>query len=248
MPSSPAKRKRKLRAEKKEPQEAVFEVEKVLESKTDETGKKFFLIKWLGYPDEDNTWEPEENCNCPKLIKKFVKKARKQAKRKRILSSDHSESDESNTAVDKSALICKSRANITSTPTAVEELEQPGTCDVYEFNEPPERYVMKISTRSINNHNEPQCISLLESHDEHTCSTPNDECLEGRKKRDKQLLYGWDKGLDAECILGASNEYNGGLHYLVKWKGPSSADLLPADECELFIPDLVCDFLESKLL
>jgi len=52
-----------------EPKE--FKVEKILESKGRGKNKKY-LIKWLGYSDKDNTWEPPENIP-EKYIKEFEK-------------------------------------------------------------------------------------------------------------------------------------------------------------------------------
>ena len=36
----------------------VYLVEKILKTKKVK-GKKYVLVKWLGYPDSANTWEPE---------------------------------------------------------------------------------------------------------------------------------------------------------------------------------------------
>jgi hypothetical protein len=31
------------------------------------------LVKWMGYPDSDNTWEPAEHIHAPDLIKSYQK-------------------------------------------------------------------------------------------------------------------------------------------------------------------------------
>lgn len=38
----------------------VYEVEKICDAKVVKN-KTFYLVKWLGYPDSQNTWEPSSN-------------------------------------------------------------------------------------------------------------------------------------------------------------------------------------------
>ena len=52
--------------------EKEFEVEKVLSSRICvDTSRHEFLVKWVGYPSDANSWEPVKNLNCPDKLSEF---------------------------------------------------------------------------------------------------------------------------------------------------------------------------------
>ncbi|KAK9761085.1 hypothetical protein K7432_014271, partial [Basidiobolus ranarum] len=53
-----------------DPTEPVYEVERVL-GKRKYKGRVEYLLKWKGYDDDQNSWEPEGNLDCYELIDKF---------------------------------------------------------------------------------------------------------------------------------------------------------------------------------
>ena len=47
-----------------------YHVERILASRR--SGRRTeYLIKWQGYPNEDSSWEPRGNLNCPDLLAEF---------------------------------------------------------------------------------------------------------------------------------------------------------------------------------
>jgi hypothetical protein len=58
--------------------EEVFEVERILDKRTQRIrGRNVvqYLIKWKGYPDSDNTWEPRHHLHCDTLLEEFDKRS-----------------------------------------------------------------------------------------------------------------------------------------------------------------------------
>ena len=149
--------------------EEEYTVEKVVAKRIVKGGKIEYHLKWKGYGDEDNTWEPVENLDCHDLIEEFERKDREKKKHKEEAS--------------------KKKAS--STPSGSDKSEK-------------------------------------------------------KRKADDDRPRGFDRNLDPERIIGATDS-SGELMFLIKWKGSDEADLVPAREANVKCPQTVIKFYEERL-
>ena len=60
----------KVQKEQKVQETDEYEVERIIGTK--KVGKKiYYRVHWKGFDTSEDTWEPEENLHCPKLLKQF---------------------------------------------------------------------------------------------------------------------------------------------------------------------------------
>merc|ERR1712087_115001 len=146
--------------------EEEYVVEKVADKRVGRNGKVEYLLKWKGYGDEDNTWEPKENLDCTELIAAYESKRKDKTDKKK--EADKRKSGASSDASSK------------------------------------------------------------------------------KKKGDDDKPRGFDRSLDPERIIGATDS-SGELMFLIKWKGSDEADLVPAREANVKCPQTVIKFYEERL-
>merc|ERR1712080_213914 len=68
-----------------EEEEEEYIVEKILNHRFTKKGKLEYFLKWKGFDDADNTWEPAENLNCQDLVEIYEAEREKKKKDKKAV-------------------------------------------------------------------------------------------------------------------------------------------------------------------
>ncbi|RWS13632.1 chromobox protein 1-like protein [Dinothrombium tinctorium] len=255
-------------------QEEEYVVEKILE-KRKRNGRIEYLIKWQGWPDEDNTWEPEEHLSCPDLVREFEekqrrkkeKRARKEKERQREKGHEkdrkdkkHKHDREKKDKSDKKHSKHSSAKREISPVFEDEPLAVPIKRKLFEDTDtddlsrgkPESEFSDKINSKS-DKENQKSKKSRIDSDDDSKSSKSDKENEDDDEKDDKVSkeedddgLTGFDRGLEPKKIVGALL-LDGEIKFLIRWKGSEVEDLVPRTEANEKCPQLVIKYYQKRL-
>ncbi|CAL8068772.1 unnamed protein product [Calicophoron daubneyi] len=205
--------------------EDEFQVEKILKVRI-RGGRKEYFLKWKGYPEEDNTWEPVENLDCPELIKEFEER---RAREKAVSASPVRSSPSTDAGRARSRP--KSSGSTSQSGSPKKSVDEPV--------EPPKK--KRASTIPSDNGD-----SAAEGTPEEQVKSVQEEEPKVKTPKSVGKTRGFGRGLKAERIIGATDS-SGELMFLMKWKDSDEADLVPAREANIKCPQVVIRFYEERL-
>jgi len=198
-----------------------YVVEKILQKRLVK-GKVEYFLKWQGFGEDDNTWEPEENLGCPELIAEFERQWEEKERKKK--------------AEREAARAASKRKQSPSANSSVVEDY------VVERRETPKR------DSSFTARDRDRDWEDIGSSSNKRAKTGRESAPPVRSSAASKSMEptGFVRGLLPEKIIGASDS-SGELVFLMKWKNTDEADLVSARQAKSKCPQIVMSFYEEML-
>ncbi|XP_065053325.1 chromobox protein homolog 1-like isoform X2 [Rhopilema esculentum] len=219
MGKSNRKRTKKIVAEEEEDE---YQVEKIIDKRVSNGVVEYFL-KWRGFSELENTWEPEANLNCTELLHEFNANL---AKADGPSSSSITEEKE-------------------PVPDSKGTEEQQEEKSVKESTDKPDT---KLESSQSEKKDKKEKKPVDKEQKSVKRKAEKAESSGRKEKRNKLVLNGFDKGYKAQSILGATDSAGGELHFLISWANSSDAELIPSKIANVKIPQMVIKFYEDRLI
>ena len=61
-----------------------FEVERIVDDRTDELGRKYYKVRWKGYPPTEDDWVKEQDMSCQELVERYYRQLGLDSQGKRV--------------------------------------------------------------------------------------------------------------------------------------------------------------------
>ncbi|VIO91612.1 Uncharacterized protein BM_BM10836 [Brugia malayi] len=222
--------------------EGEFVVEAILGERYNKRKRmKEYLLKWKGYSDAENTWEPETNLDCDELIAEFHAQQKETWRKQRNelwqnLMGITSSKSKSRKPLPK--MSCSGSHSPTfadpdcyNIPSQVSHASRPGvTCSAISLKRPASEDLCRTE----------DYIYSSESED--------DERSRQLRMRPPPGESGMEKGWVPEVIVAACQpEDDFPLTYIVKYRHKKKFERVPSSICTKYWPQLVISFYEREV-
>uniref|UniRef100_A0A1I7VT31 Chromo domain-containing protein n=1 Tax=Loa loa TaxID=7209 RepID=A0A1I7VT31_LOALO len=221
--------------------EGEYIVEAILGERYNKKKKvKEYLLKWKGYSDAENTWEPETNLDCDELIAEFY------AQQKETWGKQRSELWQNLMGITNSKSKSRKPLPKINCPGSRNPMFASSDCYIASHVSRTSRPGFACST-----------ISLKHAASEDLCET--EDCAYSSESEDdegnRQLRMrpppgesGMEKGWMPEVIVAACQpEDDVPLTYIVKYRHKKKFERVPSSICMKYWPQLVISFYEREI-
>ena len=223
-------------------------MEKILKKRFSKEGVVEYYLKWLGYPDSCNSWEPKECLLGNQLIEDYE---RREAKlQHRLLDPEaaslvhHDHHDHRGNALSGS---CHNASGLharlgTKNPDESEGISHKDGTTAAAAAAATASHAFPSSSSSAPRRglNSSDGVLPISS----SSSTSSSSSLPVTSRTESS---GFDRGLVAERVIGITVNSRNHLMYLVKWCNNAGAELISANIVNVRCPQLVIAFYQSKI-
>lgn len=247
-----------------------YEVEKILGKRKRQGGIEY-LIKWAGYDNSQNTWEPEENLDCADRIKDFEEKskaaelAKKEKKtrerkkstekrRKRSTRSQKHEISEMPTIHEPkvpplriTGLKRKHSEEIEEAVEFTDQIRIETNFVEVRTGEFAEMRPNPLDTAGQQFVSQFERLYEAESSDESKSEDESEsENIEENPWSDPAKI-GFNRGFEPLKIHESVQDSDDQIYFVVEWKNSKIIDFVKREECNKKCPTLVCEFYEELM-
>jgi len=198
-------------------------------------GRTEYLIKWLGYGSETNTWEPLKHLYCEDLIEEFEKtyeqKHSKSVRTKRINRGRPPKNPDKNK---HSSDINDVSNSVKASRSRDENLKRISSNKASDS--------CQIDSKNFRANKRKKSVEFKEPLVEEKIVVDLDQKSAKTKNHSSNI----DPNTQPEKIIGVADS-GGELMFLVKWKGLEKVELVPAREANVKFTDMVVKFYEDRI-
>lgn len=190
-------------------------------------------MKWEGFDDSHNTWEPKENMNCPTLVTIYEGQQGYHKK--------HQETGKKVAGKEEKAVMKKKEVEVKDEKNVPRKYN--GKLAQQESRQVLMSFIHIFFTLAIINEDVATTSMLFKNPWKKRKLSFDASPIAPEKS---QIKNGFGRGLEPEKIVGAT-KMNGELQLLIKWKYSDLGDLVLAREANKKCPAKVIEFYESRM-
>jgi len=220
--------------------------DEIVDKRTVKGGKTEYLIKWKGKKSKDNSWEGTKAIKDKELVKAFEARNKEQSEKQTTKKSAKEDKEEildpSGDSGDKKALKQKKGNTDIKSDTTKRKATSNATSSEKKIRSSGNDDIVSVSESDDNANN-----NMVSKKAKDTIKLGTKSLKSNIASIEHDVKKGFERGLEVERIMGVTDTSGDQLMFLIKWKNEEETELVPAQDANTKVPQLVIKFYESQL-